>query len=74
MITSEWDETGEYTVALCDSCKEQKDTLYDVGGKHLCLNCLLERDKEEFIGAYWDDIVDQYGEDYAEAYDVVEID
>jgi hypothetical protein len=73
MVTTEYDEHGEYRVAICDECDAQPDTLYVDGNKHYCLNCYLEKYKDDFIAMYWDDIVDKWGEEYADGVEKIEI-
>jgi hypothetical protein len=71
MVTTEYDENGEYVVFECDKCGSSETTLYE-DNEQLCLNCLLEKHKEEFIADLWDDIVDTWGRDWAEGFEEVE--
>lgn len=81
MVTTEYDEHGEYTVMECDGCERQADTLYVDGNKHYCLRCYLRRYKEDFIKTYmeeivedfWDDIVEGWGTRYVDGCEKIEI-
>lgn len=74
MVYSDYDQSGRYTVVECDSCHHSVDELYEVNGQQICLDCLLEQERDEFIAFIWDDIKEAYGKDYAQGYEVVEID
>ena len=74
MVLTEWDERGSYKVLECDCCGESVDTLYDAGDKQLCRECMLKENQSEFLGLYWGEIVEQYGDDYLEGFEEVEVD
>ena len=74
MVYTEYDETGEYRVAECDRCGEQPETLYDDSPEQLCMKCLLEKHKEDFIQDVWQDVVEQFGKSWAEGYETVNVD
>lgn len=73
-VYSDFDECGEYRVCECDRCGSTDEVLYDDSPEQLCLKCLLEKHKEEFISDNWSDIVDAFGRDWVEGYETVNVD
>ena len=57
---------------VCDGCGESEVTLYIDGKKHYCASCLANAHREDFINALWDEILEEFADEYAEGYDVVD--
>ena len=74
MVYTEFDEQGEYRVAECDRCNEQVEVLYDDAPEQLCLKCLIEKHKEDFINDLWTEIFEAYAKEWAEGYETVNVD
>ena len=66
------DYSEETSYYACDNCGDMDSTLYIDGKKHYCAKCLVERNLDDFVRTYFDEMVEQYAEDYVQGYDVVE--
>lgn len=57
---------------VCDDCGESDVTLYWDGKKTFCASCLAKKHWEEFTDCYCDEIIEEFADDYAEGFDVVD--
>lgn len=73
-VYSEYDEKGEYKVVECDRCNDQAEILYDDSPEQLCMKCLLEKHKEDFVNDFWNEIIEQFGKSWVEGYETVNVD
>lgn len=64
---------GDYKVYLCDDCDTETDELYDYDGDLLCERCTKQRIVADsgFIDEFFDEIVEKYGIERRNAYEIV---
>ena len=68
MVTTEYDEHGEYPVMECDRCEKQADVLYIEGRHHYCFECYLKQYKDDFVKTFLDEITEDFGDDIVEGW------